>query len=83
MLCRQISCRVLWNTNTMQYLYSFWVLSVLYEVQLDNQAQKLTTALYPSPYFKKVLPVLYPYQQLPFVYVVVNVSYLSVVFAFS
>ena len=28
---------VLWSTNTAWYLYSFWALFVLYEVQLDNK----------------------------------------------
>ena len=28
---------VLWSTNTAWYLYSFWALLVLYEVQLDNK----------------------------------------------
>ena len=28
---------VLWSTNTALYLYSFWALFVLYEVQLDNK----------------------------------------------
>ena len=29
---------VLWSTNTAWYLYSFWALFVLYEVQLDNNS---------------------------------------------
>ena len=29
---------VLWSTNTVWYLYSFWVLFVLHEVQLDNNS---------------------------------------------
>ena len=30
---------VLWSTNAAWYLYSFWALFVLYEVQLDNKAE--------------------------------------------
>ena len=34
----------LWSTNTAWCLYSFWVLFLLYEVQLDNKMQDATKA---------------------------------------